>query len=128
MWGDGSPLTVERSSRARPARPATSAVPTTGSSTGGCVATYKLVSQWGGGFQAEVAVQNARSTAASAWTATFSFANGQQVTQSWNATLSQSGAVVTARNVSYNGALAAGASTSFGFWRVGTTPRTRRRR
>ena len=46
---------------------------------------------------------------------TWTFANGQTVTQSWSTTLTSSGASATARNVSYNGALAAGASTNFGF-------------
>jgi lysophospholipase L1-like esterase len=82
---------------------------------GGCTATYKLVSQWGGAFQGEVAVGNSSAAASSAWTATVSFANGQQVSQSWNATLGQNGSIVTARNVSYNGTLAPGSSTSFGF-------------
>jgi lysophospholipase L1-like esterase len=81
----------------------------------GCTATYQVSSQWGGAFQGEVAVKNNSTTASSAWTATFTFANGQQINQSWNTTLAQSGAAVTARNVSYNASLAAGASTSFGF-------------
>jgi cellulase/cellobiase CelA1 len=33
----------------------------------------------------------------------------------WNATATTSGATVTARNLSWNGALAPAASTSFGF-------------
>jgi cellulase/cellobiase CelA1 len=72
-------------------------------------------SEWAGGFQGEIAVRNGSAAASSAWTVTFTFANGQQVSQSWNTTLTQAGAVVTARNVSYNGGLAAGASTTFGF-------------
>jgi cellulase/cellobiase CelA1 len=74
-----------------------------------------VTSQWGGGFQGGVTVTNSSATASSAWTATFTFAGGQQITQSWNTTLTQSGATVTARNASYNGTLAAGASTMFGF-------------
>jgi O-glycosyl hydrolase len=37
------------------------------------------------------------------------------VTQAWNATLAQSGSAVTARNVSYNGAIATNGAASFGF-------------
>jgi lysophospholipase L1-like esterase len=81
----------------------------------GCTATYQVISQWGGAFQGQVTVKNSSTTASSAWTANFTFANGQQVNQSWNTTLTQNGAVVTARNVSYNGGLAPGASTAFGF-------------
>ncbi len=82
---------------------------------GACAATYKLVSQWGGAFQGEVSVRNASTAASTAWTATLTFANGQQVSQHWNATLAQSGATVTARNAAYNGNLAPGASATFGF-------------
>lgn len=40
---------------------------------------------------------------------------GQKVTQAWNATVTQSGADVSARNVGYNGSIGTGASVSFGF-------------
>jgi lysophospholipase L1-like esterase len=89
--------------------------PTTPPPSGACTATYKVVSQWTGGFQGEVTVRNGRTTSSSAWTATFSYANGQQITQYWNATVTQSGAAVTARNLNWNGNLAAGGTATFGF-------------
>lgn len=46
---------------------------------------------------------------------TWTLAGGQQVNQAWNTAVSTSGTRVTARNVSYNGALGVGASTTFGF-------------
>ncbi|WP_239134328.1 endo-1,4-beta-xylanase [Rugosimonospora africana] len=84
--------------------------------TGGrsCSATYSVTGQWQGGFQAAVTV-TAGSSAISSWTVTWQFANGQTITQAWNATITSSGSAVTARNVSYNGSLGAGASTQFGF-------------
>jgi lysophospholipase L1-like esterase len=82
---------------------------------GACTATYQLVSQWTGGFQGQVTVANSGTSAVSSWTATLTFTGGQQVTQSWNATVTQNQATVTAHNVGWNGALAPGASTSFGF-------------
>jgi lysophospholipase L1-like esterase len=82
---------------------------------GSCTATYKMVGQWSDGFQGEVTVRNGTTSGTSSWTATFSFANGQRITQSWNGTVTQSGAAVTARNVGWNGPLAAGASATFGF-------------
>ncbi|ETK30874.1 cellulose-binding protein [Microbispora sp. ATCC PTA-5024] len=81
----------------------------------GCTATYTITSQWPGGFQADVTVRNTRSTPVNGWTVTLRFLNGQQVSQAWNATLTQSGDTATARNVSWNGALAGGATASFGF-------------
>ncbi|MFC0534183.1 cellulose binding domain-containing protein [Phytohabitans kaempferiae] len=100
--------------------PTTAAPPTTPPVTtpppaGTCTATYRVVSQWTGGFQGEVTVRNGGTTARSAWTATFSFGGGQQITQAWNATVTQTGAAVTARNLSWNGNLAAGGSATFGF-------------
>ncbi|WP_319018735.1 cellulose binding domain-containing protein [Microbispora sitophila] len=92
--------------------PSPSASPTGGA---GCSATYRVVSQWSGGFQGEVSVRNDTAAATSGWTATFGFGDGQQITQAWNATVSQSGAAVTGRNLSWNGGLPAGGSTSFGF-------------
>jgi mannan endo-1,4-beta-mannosidase len=88
--------------------------PPPSSPAGSCAATYSSAGQWAGGFQGEVKVA-AGNAAITGWTVTLTFANGQTVTQAWNATLSSSGATVTAKNVSYNGRLAAGAATTFGF-------------
>ncbi|MEU5904658.1 cellulase family glycosylhydrolase [Micromonospora sp. NPDC047467] len=94
--------------------PPTTPPPTTPPPAGGCTATYTVTNQWQGGFQGEVRV-TAGATAITGWTTRWTFANGQSVSQSWNTTLTSSGSTVTARNVDYNGRLAAGASTSFGF-------------
>jgi lysophospholipase L1-like esterase len=90
-----------------------SASPSSG--TGRCGATYRITNQWQGGFQGEVTVTNTGTAPVAGWTTQFTFANGQQITQSWNATLSQGAATVTARNLSWNGSLGAGASATFGF-------------
>ncbi|MDG4780012.1 cellulase family glycosylhydrolase [Micromonospora sp. WMMD961] len=94
--------------------PPTTPPPTTPPPAGGCTATYTVTNQWQGGFQGEVRV-TAGAAAITGWTTRWTFANGQSVTQTWNATLTSSGPTVTARNADYNGRLAAGASTSFGF-------------
>ncbi|HEY2669206.1 MAG TPA: PHB depolymerase family esterase [Rugosimonospora sp.] len=97
--------------------PPTSPPPTSTGPTppaGGCTASYSVVSQWQGGFQANVTVQNG-SVARSAWQVSWTFPNGQTITQLWNGSYTQSGSSVTTRNASYNGSLGAGASTSFGF-------------
>ena len=94
---------------------------------GACTATYRVVSQWGDGFQGEVTVRNAGTTTRSAWTATFTFGNGQQLTQSWNATVAQAAATVSAQNLSWNGTLAPGGTATFGFlarWSGANTPPT----
>ncbi|MFF0722678.1 non-reducing end alpha-L-arabinofuranosidase family hydrolase [Micromonospora sp. NPDC003816] len=97
---------------------ATSAVavvaPPAGAAAAGCSVTYSVASQWQGGFGANVSITNLGDPLTS-WTLTWSFGAGQTVTQSWNTTLTQSGAAVTARNVSYNGAIPTSGSVSFGF-------------
>ncbi|WP_344127682.1 glycoside hydrolase family 44 protein [Luedemannella flava] len=91
------------------AGPPTSAPPPT------CVVTYKILAQWPGGFQAEVTVRNAGQSSYTGWSVDWTFANGQQVTQLWNGTVSQAGAAVKVRNVAWNGQLAPGGSRTFGF-------------
>jgi hypothetical protein len=80
----------------------------------GCTASYAVVGQWQGGFQGEVMV-TAGSAAIGGWRVSWTFPNGQSVTQYWGAELASSGASVTADNAPWNGALAAGASATFGF-------------
>ena len=81
---------------------------------GACAATYQPGSSWPGGFQGQVTV-TAGSSAINGWTVHWTLAGGQQITQVWNGTLSTSGSAVSVKNVSYNGSLGAGASTTFGF-------------
>jgi lysophospholipase L1-like esterase len=89
----------------------------TPTSTGGaksCAAAYSIVGSWPGGFQGQVTV-TAGPAAISGWKVSWTYANGQTVTSYWSATVTSSGSAVTATNVSYNGALGAGAGTQFGF-------------
>jgi poly(hydroxyalkanoate) depolymerase family esterase len=98
--------------------PTTSRPPTTTTSrppTGGCSATYTKANEWGGGFQGEVRVTNTGATATSSWTVTLTFANGQRITQIWNARTSSSASPYTIVNEVYNGVIPAGGSVTFGF-------------
>jgi hypothetical protein len=81
----------------------------------GCAAKYVVSGSWPSGFQGEVTVTNTGSAARNGWTVRWTYANGQTITQLWNGSYTQAGAAVTVTNVSYNGSLAAGQSTSFGF-------------
>jgi lytic cellulose monooxygenase (C4-dehydrogenating) len=92
---------------------------TTPPAPGACSAAYSVSSQWSGGYQGNVTV-TAGSTAISGWRVTLSYPSATPVQQGWNATVSASGSTVTATNAAYNGALTAGASTSFGFIASGT--------
>lgn len=107
-----------------------SASPSRSASTGpsnggsGCAATYQIASSWQGGFQAGVTVTNRGSTPLGGWTVTWTFANGEQLTQLWNGTATASGAAVSVANVSYNGSIPGGGSTTFGFLGSGTPSTT----
>ncbi|MFI9759633.1 cellulose binding domain-containing protein [Streptomyces sp. NPDC051963] len=83
--------------------------------TGACAVTYKITNQWSGGFQADVQLANTGSGAWSGWSLGWSFPDGQRIAQLWNAEYTQSGSAVTAKNVGWNGNVAAGSSVSFGF-------------
>jgi len=91
----------------------TIALTVSASTTGfACHVGYTISSQWSGNFGAGITIQNTGTTAISNWTLTWTFANGQTVTQLWNGTETQSGANVTVTNMSYNGTIAAGATYS----------------
>jgi cellulase/cellobiase CelA1 len=62
-----------------------------------------------------VVVTNTGTTATTSWTVTWSFGSGQVITQLWGGLVTQSGAAVTVRNESWNGALGVNATTTFGF-------------
>ncbi|MET7479599.1 cellulose binding domain-containing protein [Streptomyces sp. NPDC005648] len=83
--------------------------------TGACSVTYRITNQWAGGFQADVQLSNTGSTAWTGWSLGWSFADGQKISQLWNADYTQSGTAVTAKNVNWNGTVAAGSSVGFGF-------------
>ncbi|MFC9246284.1 glycoside hydrolase family 6 protein [Streptomyces sp. NPDC057136] len=97
---------------------AAAAVPSAAAAAG-CTVDYTIQNQWNGGFTSAVTVTNT-GDAVNAWQLEWSFAAGEQVSQGWNATVSQSGTAVTAKNVSYNGSLTTGASASFGFNATGS--------
>ena len=62
----------------------------------------------------------AGASAIKSWTVTLAYPSAPTVQQAWNATVTSAGSTVTATNVSYNGTVGAGASTSFGFLGSGT--------
>ncbi|MGW4467035.1 pectate lyase family protein [Micromonospora sp. NPDC004704] len=90
----------------------------------GCQVSYSVGGQWPGGFSGNVTVTNLGDPLAG-WTLRWSYTAGQQVTQAWNATVTQSGAQVSAANVGYNANLATNASASFGLngtWNNSSNP------
>ncbi|MCL7368976.1 endo-1,4-beta-xylanase [Streptomyces ardesiacus] len=84
-----------------------------GEGTATCTATYTRTADWNGGYNGEVTV-TAGSEPIGSWTATVTLPARQSVSALWNGTAAFNGNVMTVRP-SWNGALAAGASTTFGF-------------
>jgi cellulase/cellobiase CelA1 len=78
-------------------------------------ASYHIDSDWGVGFVVTVTVTNNSTAAISNWKVGWTFAGNQKVTNAWNVTWTQSGATFSGSNMPYNGSLAPGASTTFGF-------------
>ncbi|MFC5671949.1 glycosyl hydrolase family 18 protein, partial [Streptomyces incanus] len=94
---------------ASPAQAATSAT-----------ATYAKTQDWGSGFEGKWTVKNTGTTALNSWTVEWDFPSGTSVTSAWDADVTSSGNHWTAKNKSWNGTLAPGASLSFGFNGTGT--------
>ncbi|CAM5323973.1 chitinase OS=Streptomyces violarus OX=67380 GN=FHS41_002213 PE=3 SV=1 [Streptomyces violarus] len=89
---------------ASPAQAATSAT-----------ASYTKTQDWGSGFEGKWTVKNTGTTTLSSWTVEWDFPSGTSVTSAWDADVTSSGTHWTAKNKSWNGTLAPGASVSFGF-------------
>ena len=109
--GGGSPSPSVRPS----ASPSRGPSPSPTGGTGGTCRIGYTKNEWTGGLTASVTITNTGTTTVNGWTVGFTFPGDTRVTNAWNATVTQSGAAVTAQSVSYNGTLAPGASTSFGF-------------
>lgn len=80
-----------------------------------CEVLYRVNSEWPGAFQAEVTVRNISGALIDGWTLRWRFADGQTVTQMWNATPSQIGADVTVTNAGYTALIVPDGSISLGF-------------
>ncbi|MGW1611407.1 glycosyl hydrolase family 18 protein [Streptomyces sp. NPDC002285] len=83
-------------------------------------ATYAKTQDWGSGFEGKWTVKNTGTTALSSWTVEWDFPSGTSVTSAWDADVTSSGTHWTAKNKSWNGSLAPGASVTFGFNGTGT--------
>ncbi len=85
-----------------------------GAASAACRIDYSITNEWQGGFGTNVEITNL-GDAISGWTLQWSFGSGETVTQAWNADVTLGSTQVTAKNLSYNGAVASGGSVSFGF-------------
>src|SRR5215212_6020839 len=80
----------------------------TPASAAATTATYRMVSDWGSGWQAEYTITNGGSSALSSWKVEFDLASGGSVSSHWEAELSASGQHFTFVNRAYNGTVQPG--------------------
>ncbi|MGW0084970.1 cellulose binding domain-containing protein [Streptomyces sp. NPDC003393] len=78
-----------------------------------CTVHYDVADQWNSGFHARVTVTTTR--ALDTWRTSWTFGDGQRITQSWDATVRQDGPRVTATAADYDRTVPAGGTLSFGF-------------
>ncbi|QHT57739.1 cellulose-binding protein [Cellulomonas sp. H30R-01] len=82
---------------------------------GSCSVKFDVSNAWSGGFVGNVTISNESMTPVNGWQLTWTFTKGEKVTQAWNGTATQSGAVVTARSAAWNGTIAHHGAVTFGF-------------
>jgi cellulose 1,4-beta-cellobiosidase len=98
-------------------RPAPSSAPSSAPAAAGvsCTVRYSVVHAWPGGFQAQAVLANTGTSPMSGWTLTWSFADGQRVTDLWNGDFAQLGERVSVTGASYDRTIAPSASVTIGF-------------
>lgn len=87
-----------------------------------CTATYRTTGSWPGGYQAEVTVANTGTVPMLGWMVHWTPPSGQTVASLWNGTLGAMDGGLMAENADWNGSLAVGASTTFGYVVDGGAP------
>ncbi|MBX2858931.1 MAG: cellulase family glycosylhydrolase [Cellvibrionaceae bacterium] len=69
---------------------------------------------WNVGYQLDIKITNNSNATVNSWQVSLRFPEGANLTNSWNADISESGNDIVAGNVSWNGNLAPGANAIFG--------------
>ncbi|MQM26107.1 glycoside hydrolase family 6 protein [Glycomyces albidus] len=111
--GSGWPGTVEPTDPVTSDGP-TSDDPTTGGPGGDCTVHIEPVSTWNSGWQGKVSIT--ADEAINGWTVSWTWPGSQSIQSSWNTQLTTSGSTVTAKDVGWNAAVAAGQTKElFGF-------------
>ena len=88
--------------------------------TGCLVVTFAKTSTWSTGYGADYTLTNRCTTDTTGWRVEFDLPSGTTVSSSWSSVRTSSGQHHTFTNVSYNGTIKPGRSTSFGFNAAGT--------
>ncbi|MDG4786625.1 cellulose binding domain-containing protein [Micromonospora sp. WMMD1102] len=89
--------------------------PTTPPPSSGACRVTSTVNAWNTGLTESITITNTGTSAVNGWSLVFTLPGGQTITSGWNASYSPASGQVTARNASYNAAIAPNASVSIGF-------------
>ena len=80
-----------------------------------CMASYRVINSWSGGFQGEVTIMNHGTSSFNGWTARWAWPSGQSVGSLWSGIHTVSGTTVTVKPADWNKTIAPNGSTTFGF-------------
>jgi hypothetical protein len=86
----------------------------------GAVTATLVLNDWGAGYTADVRLSNT-GAATTAWTVVVAL-GGSTLTNSWNATVTNSAGTLTAQSLGYNGAIPANPTAVWGFQGAGAAP------
>ncbi|MDT0343489.1 glycosyl hydrolase [Streptomyces litchfieldiae] len=89
---------------------------------GGCAATHRVADRWGTGHLGNVTVTNTGDEPLSGWRVAWNLPAGVTVSSAWNATLTAGETGVRATSAAWNGQLAPGGVTTFGYLGRGALP------
>ncbi|MEV8509276.1 cellulose binding domain-containing protein [Actinoplanes sp. NPDC051475] len=92
--------------------------PTT-KAAGGLTATFTKNSDWGTGYQGTYVIKNTGGAAVTGWQLAFGLPSSAKLGSTWEASVTTSGGVNTAKDKGYNATIPAGGTTEFGFIVVG---------
>jgi len=111
----GNPITKTKSLKQLLAAPAICACVMGMASNAQALICSVSPSSWDAGYTLSITVTNDSDTAINSWEVSLSHSDDPAVSSSWATNVSASGNTVTASNVSWNGQLSPGQSTSFGY-------------
>ena len=77
-----------------------------------CHVNYTVTTQWNVGFGTSLSIKNTGPVSVNGWTITWTWAENQAITESWNSNYTQHGENAALTNMSYNSSFAAGATIS----------------
>jgi len=97
------------------AGPSPTPLPTSTPVPPACTVAYEITGSWSTGFSANVIITNTGGTAINGWTLAFSYTDGQQIFNMWNASYIQNGGAVTVTNDPPWALINPGSSQSFAF-------------